>query len=282
MEILIEMADDVKKEKVVTDSFIMNYFRFGHGPKPFVILPGISLLSVMNFADAVADAYKVLTDDYTIYVFEPQNEITESFSIREVMDDTIEALRMLGLGKVTLMGASYGGMTSMMLAAEHPEQVENLILCGTSAYVSDERYRIFEHWISLVDEGDAEALYQDFGKIVYPHSIYEQSKDVLSEMAKGVTADDMDRFRHHLESIRGFDVRESLNKIDSRVFIVSSSDDMVFGTEGPQSIADNMVSCPKLKIKIYDGCGHAVYDTAPDLKERILRFLKNEDDQEEK
>lgn len=267
-------TESIKVETITSGTSTFNYFKFGHGEKPFVILPGISVLSVMNFADAVADAYKVLTDDYTLYVMEKKIDVTQPLTIGEMAADTSEALKAMGLDKVTLMGASYGGMTSMLLAAEHPEQVENLILCATSAYVSEEKFHTFERWLELADAGNAEGLYQDFGKIVYPAEIYEQFKTVLSDMAKGVTEEDMKRFGLYIKSIRGFDVRDKLKQITCPAFLVCANDDQVFGSEGILNIGKNMDACPDLNVKIYNGCGHAVYDTAPDLKERILDFLK--------
>ncbi|MBR2547085.1 MAG: alpha/beta hydrolase [Eubacterium sp.] len=270
------MSENIKTGTVSTDSFTLDYVKFGHGKNVFVILPGISVLSVMNFADAVADAYKVLTDDYTVYLCENRIQLTSTASIQEMAEDTSAAFKAMGFDKVTLMGASYGGMTSMLIAAEHPDQIENLILCGTSAYVSDECYHMFDKWIGLTDAGNAEELYLDFGKTVYPAEIFEQSRDVLADMAKSVTEEDLKRFRLYLESIRGFDVRDRLKEIQCPVFIASSSDDKVFGEEGPLTIAKGLAACPDLRTKMYDGYGHAVYDTAPDLKERILRFLKRE------
>ena len=55
---------------VNVDNFSMNYFKFGKGPRNFVILPGLSIQSVMSAADAVADAFSMALDDFTIYVFD--------------------------------------------------------------------------------------------------------------------------------------------------------------------------------------------------------------------
>ena len=40
-------------EKVITPEFEMKYFKFGSGKKAFVILPGLSVTSVMDAAQAV-------------------------------------------------------------------------------------------------------------------------------------------------------------------------------------------------------------------------------------
>ena len=51
-------------ETVKTESFSMNCFRFGQGKETFVILPGLSVQSVMGFAQSVAEAYQLLADMY--------------------------------------------------------------------------------------------------------------------------------------------------------------------------------------------------------------------------
>ena len=52
----------------------MDYYKFGNGDKTFVILPGISIKSVLESKEAVADAYKAFGDDYTCYLVDYQTE----------------------------------------------------------------------------------------------------------------------------------------------------------------------------------------------------------------
>ena len=46
----------IEIKTVQTDGFEMEYFCFGHGKEPLVILPGLSVQSVMG----AADAYRLL------------------------------------------------------------------------------------------------------------------------------------------------------------------------------------------------------------------------------
>lgn len=48
----------------------MDYAIFGRGEKNFVILPGLSVHSVMGAADAIANAYKMFCEEFTVYVFD--------------------------------------------------------------------------------------------------------------------------------------------------------------------------------------------------------------------
>ena len=49
---------------VKTDDFSMDYFKCGRGERSMVILPGLSVQSVMGSADAVADAFTLAQITY--------------------------------------------------------------------------------------------------------------------------------------------------------------------------------------------------------------------------
>ena len=83
-------------EIVKTDTFEMRYFRFGTGDKTFVILPGLSIQSVMNSADDIAKNYACFTQEYTTYVFDRRTTLPEVYTIQDMAEDTAEAIRILG------------------------------------------------------------------------------------------------------------------------------------------------------------------------------------------
>ena len=62
-------------EKAEVNGFSMNYFRFGNGKRIMVILPGLSIGSVMHSAQLIADAYRIFAEEYTVYVFDRRNEV---------------------------------------------------------------------------------------------------------------------------------------------------------------------------------------------------------------
>ena len=119
---------------VKTERFSMEYCRFGQGDRNLIIIPGISVQSVMLSAEAIEDAYKLLADDFTLYVLDRRKDVPAVYSIRDMATDTAEAIAELGLEKVDIFGASQGGMIAMLIASEHPELVNKLILGSTSAF----------------------------------------------------------------------------------------------------------------------------------------------------
>ena len=167
-------------EIVKTESFSMNYCQFGQGKETLVIIPGLSVQSVLGFAEAIAESYQALADDFTIYVLDRRNELPEPYSVPEMAKDTAIVLQALGLGPVCLFGASQGGMIAMKIAADHPELVKRLVLGSTSAQVTETRYRkVFEGWADMARAGDAAALYLAFGEAIYPTPVFEQSRQQL-------------------------------------------------------------------------------------------------------
>ena len=262
-----------KVETVSTDTFSMDYLRFGHGDKTLVILPGLSVQSVMGSADAVAEAYQMFTDEYTVYLFDRRKELPASYSVRDMAKDTAAAIKALGLENVCLFGTSQGGMISLEIAAAYPELVQKLILGSSAAEVNDETYRLFEKWIALAEEGKAEDLYLAFGEAVYPQNVYEQAHDLLVSAAKTVTEEDLSRFIILASSLKGLRIDPA--GITCPVLVLGSDDDNVLGGDSSVQLADLLKKYTECELYMYKGYGHAAYDTAPDYKDRILQFLKS-------
>ena len=261
-------------DTITTDDFSMNYMRFGSGEDTLVILPGLSVQSVLGSADAIVQAYHLLTEDFTIYVFDQREDMPDGYTMADMAQDSAKALQALGLDRVSVFGVSMGGMISMELACEHPELVQKLILGSTSAYMDEEHFQTIDQWIRLAKEADTQGLYLSFGEAIYPQDVFEQSEDLLIEAAGNVSAEDLHRFIILAESIRGYDLLEDLYRITCPVLIIGSEDDHVVGADASLQIADHLSDQTECEIYMYDGYGHAAYDLAPDYKERLLNFLK--------
>lgn len=261
-------------ETVKTSRFSMDFFRFGAGEKTLVILPGLSVQSVMGAADAIAQAYQSLTDRFTIYVFDRRSELPETYSIREMARDTVEAMKALGLKKVCLFGASQGGMMALVIAIEFPELVARMVLGSSSAHVREEQYRVIENWIRLAKAGDREGLYLSFGRELYPPAMFEQYREILLAAADTVSEEELARFVILAEGTKGFDVVNELGKIQCPVLAIGVFEDSVLDSDATMEIAEKLDDSPSFQLYMYTGYGHAAFDTAPDYRQRILRFFE--------
>lgn len=266
----------IKIETVKTQGFSMHYFRFGTGKKTLVILPGLSVQSVMGMADAVAAAYEKLTEQFTIYLFDRRTDLPPVYPVEEMGRDTARAMEVLGLEKVCLFGVSQGGMMALVIAMEYPELVERLVVGSTSSHIREEQFRVIEGWIRLAEKRDGVGLYLDMGRGIYPPGVFESFREALAAAGKTVTEEEFVRFRILAEGIRDFNVTHRLDSIRCPILAIGVFEDGVVDVDATMEIAENLDDRKDFRLYLYTGYGHAAYDTAPDYQERVRRFLLEE------
>ncbi len=262
----------IKIETVQTDTFAMDYFCFGKGERTLVILPGLSVQSVMGVADAVAAAYQNVAETFTIYLFDRRKDLPPAYSVHDMARDTAAAFKALGLKDVCLFGASQGGMIAMVLAIEYPELVGRMVLGSTSSHVKEPQFKVIEGWIDLAKRGDKEGLYLDFGKEIYPPAVFEAYREALIAAAATVTDADLERFIILAEGMRDFNVTDELPGIRCPVLAIGVFEDQVLDSDATMEIAEKLDFRADFRLYLYTGFGHAAFDTAPDYRERLVRF----------
>ena len=266
----------VRKGQVVTDSFTMDCFAFGRGKRNFVILPGLSIQSVMGAAEAVEAGYASFSEDYTVYVFDRRLNLPPVYTLEDMARDTAEAIKALSLSDIYLFGASQGGMIAILVAACYPDLVRKMVLGSTSANVPEGRMGALDEWIRLAEKKDGVGLYLAFGREIYPPSVFEAYRDALAEAGKTVTHEEMDRFIILARGIRGFNAVRELDHISCPVLAIGVFEDRVLDSDDTMEIAEKLDRRDDFRLYMYTGYGHAAFDTAPDYRERIMRFFTEE------
>ena len=243
----------------------MNYFSFGSGKKTFVIIPGLSVQSILLFKDIIKSSYEIFSEDFTVYVLDRKENIPADYSIHEMAEDTAQVMKNLNLHDAHIFGASQGGMIAMEIAINHPELVRSMVLGSTAATPETS---VVDKWIKLAESGSTLSLYQSFGEDLYNQKLEESA---VLEAAKTVTKEELHRFVILAKAIRGFNILTELNKIKCPVLVIGSKEDKVLGSEASIQISKNIPNC---ELFMYDGYGHAAYDTAPDYRERMKQFFE--------
>lgn len=249
----------------------MDYFSFGEGDKPFVMLPGLSLGKITDSAQSVASAYRNFGKDFTVYVFERKNDIKAGYSIENMADDTAVVMKHIGISDAYVFGVSQGGMIAQCLAADYPELVKKVLLASTSAKETTLSREVFLQWICHALSGKVRELTGSFIDKLYSDEFLSKYRDFLVNMYSDTDSDELVRFCLLAAACCELDLTEKLEKIRCPVFITGSEKDKVF------SVADFTLLKEKTggEMYLYSGYGHAVYDEAPDYKDRIAEFFKD-------
>lgn len=252
-------------------NFEIDYFSFGDGDKPFVLIPGLSLLPVTPMAKAVAMQYRAFHSGYKVYLFDRKRSIPNGYTIEQMADDTVNAMRLAGLSKVLLMGCSQGGMMAQVIAAKYPEMVEKLVLCSTAATPDENARAVLGRWIELAQAGDIKAFNRNVFQHVYSKAYYDKYAESFALAEELGTPADIARFIPLAKACLGYDAHTVIKGIQCPVLVVGSNIDNVLGGKSSLELAEAL----NAKLVMYDNYGHAAYDEAPDLHERLIDFFEN-------
>lgn len=249
----------------------MEYASFGSGNKNFIILPGLSIHSVIGLKNAVAAAYRIFAEEYTVYIFDAPQVLPDTTSIRSLADDTAKTMRAIGIEKADILGVSMGGMIAAQLAADYPGLVNKAVLGSTLARPDGYFAGMIEKWIDLAGSRDETALLESFADHVYSENTLREYKESLIFSWRGITDEEYKRFTVLAKAVRAVDVMDDLKRIQCPVLVIGARGDKAVSAGSISRISDVL----KCSLYMYGNeYGHAVYDEAPDYKKRCLDFFR--------
>ncbi len=258
-------------KSVITDSFEMEYMKFGSGNRTMVIIPGISFFSALLSAPSIAEAYSAFAENFTVFLFDRKKRIERGYSIEEMAEDTVTAMKEAGIKKACIFGSSMGGMIAQSIAVYHPEIVEKLFIASSMSKANDTFIRNVGITEELIKSGKTEDMVRLFLKLVYSDEYLEKYKSGFEFIVRTSHDIDVERFLVLTDACCKFDISPRASEISCPAMAVGSRKDKMLTGEATVETA-KLIGC---SYYLYDGYGHAVYDEAPDYKERILDFFGN-------
>ena len=236
---------------------------------------------------------KGLEEHLTMIYFDPRGmgrsapiESDEDMSIAAVREDCNALLQHLGIEKVILLGWSNSGMNAMVYAAEHPEQVDKLILLHTMHYMSPEQEaEMLEKYADdlrgLADlmqmEGSDEekdaAWRTFFIEQWVPKMVYDK-ETFLGPIAEILNSADLS-FKHNYYQqtvdMVDFDGREDCARITAPTLIITGAHDLIT-VEMAETLRDAIAGS---KLVVLEKSGHFGPIEEPEkFVKAVLDFLE--------
>lgn len=258
------------EQHITLDNTYMNVIKFGRGSRTLSIIAGVSLSGLEGLGSALEEAYKIFGDEFTVYVFDRKKLLDEGYTMAQMAEDIYRCLKSFGVTSTSVYGTSQGGMIGQLLALSHPELVEKLVLCSTTCKVTPETAAVFAQWRAAAHSGNVQSLNSLFLDYVYSQAFKESIKDSIPVLINQGTAEDCRRFEILLDSMKDFDISTQISKISCPALVIADKNDRVIGSENGQFLSEKL----NAQQLLYEKYSHAVYDEAPDLKEKIYNFLK--------
>ena len=249
----------------------MDYVSFGKGNKNLVMIPGggDGLTTVRGLAIPMALSYRMLADEYKVYMFSRKNCLKEGYSTRDMAADQAEAMRKLGISKAMVLGVSQGGMISQYLAIDHPDLVEKLVLAVTLSKQNNIVKQALGEWLEFAKQGDHKRLMIDTAEKSYSENYLKKYRLIYPILGLIGKPKNYERFFIQIGSCLWHDAYGELEKIKCPVLVIGGRQDKIVTGEASEEIAEKL-GC---EIYMYDDLGHAAYEEAKDFYERILAFF---------
>lgn len=260
-----EVKTYINKNGLKTD-----YAVFGSGEKVFVIIPGLSIKPVTESAEEVAKAYELFAKDYTVYLFDRSKPINDGVTVECMAEQLYEVFVSLDIKGAYFFGASQGGMILQSLMINHPETVKKAVLGSTASRADGNIETKIGCWESLAKLGDAEKLHIKFFGDIYSEELLTALGDKVYSLIPECSAEELNTFCYLAQACKAFDVYDRLNEISCPVLVIGSEKDKIMGKERQSEIAEKIGG----ELFLYPSFGHAVYDEAPDYKQKLLDFFE--------
>lgn len=248
----------------------MDYISFGSGEMPLVILPGLSTRGLKGLENTLAELYSLFANEYRVYFLDRKHDVPEGYSVTDMADDTVEAMRTLGIERACLLGVSQGGMIAQAIAAKYPDMTEKLVLGSTLARQNATINAAITNWIGHAERGDYQSLNRESFIMLYSDQ-YLKDNNLLSPITiAAFKPENLSKFIILAKACLTFDGYDNLDKMKCPVLVLGAKNDKVTSGRASEEIAEKL-NC---EIYMYEEYGHAVYDEAEDYKDRIYSFLR--------
>ncbi|WP_295160593.1 alpha/beta hydrolase [uncultured Brachyspira sp.] len=250
----------------------MYYISFGNGNKNLIIVPGLGdgLHTVKGMAIIFSIIYRIMSKEFTVYVFSRKNNLQDGYSTIEMAKDLAEALAVLKIFKADVLGISQGGMIAQYLAIDYPDLVNKLILVSTSSNPNETIKKTVGAWIEMAIQENYKDLIIDTAEKSYSERTLKKYRLIYPLIGIIGKPKSFKRFIIQASSCIAHNSYAQLNKIVCPVLVIGGDSDKIIGTTESYLIAEKISHS---ELFLYNGLGHAVYEEAKDFNYRCLNFL---------
>jgi pimeloyl-ACP methyl ester carboxylesterase len=243
-----------------------------HGDgEPLILIPGLAAGRWIWFKQIqqLSEQFRVITFDPRGVGLSPLN--SDHLTIPMLADDVAELLRVLGIERAHVLGASFGGFVAQEFALAHPEMTSTLVLACTSfggpghvppaletltALASMEGFNTEER----VRRNLLPAFAPDFAR-EYPEEIEQV---VRLRLASSVAEEG---YRAQLTAAVGFNAEPKLGTIKAPTLVLSGDSDAIVPVQNSRNLASKI---PRAELRIVEGGSHLFFIEHPEEFNRIV------------
>jgi 3-oxoadipate enol-lactonase len=188
--------------------------------------------------------------------------------------DVYELLNSLKIGKVNLVGISYGSLVAQHIALNYPEKIDKLVLLSTFAHKTAYYEAIELAWRHTLDVGGFGLMLDVMLPMIFGENYFEQPlipMDTLKSMRQ-ITNSDPEALKKLMKAtqMRG-DYRQKLKALNCPTLIIHGEQDTLLLLHMGKEVSDSISGST---FKIIEGAGHTLnIEAVPQLVKLISEFI---------
>jgi 3-oxoadipate enol-lactonase len=173
------------------------------------------------------------------------------YTIGELGGDLVKLLDRLGLERVSFCGVSLGGMVGLWLAANAPERVDRLVLCGTAARMP--RPEDYAARARLVRQRGMAAIADGVIGRWFTPTFPNRRPDLVAWIRSLLLATQPEGYAGACEAVASMDLRDDLARIGAPTLLIAGAEDPATPPELSGEIARRVKSAT---VVVTPGASH--------------------------
>ncbi|XP_050349477.1 valacyclovir hydrolase-like [Nymphalis io] len=142
------ISPKLKEKKIKIKNFEINYLKVGHGPHQVFCVPGMMGTIWSNFKKQI-EGFDL--NKFSLLIWDaPGYGKSIALDNNETLDEcsrdaniAYEFMKALQIPKYSVLGWSYGGCTSLLLASRHPQMVEKVVVWACSTFIKPHELKYY-------------------------------------------------------------------------------------------------------------------------------------------
>ncbi|MEM7291797.1 MAG: 3-oxoadipate enol-lactonase [Pseudomonadota bacterium] len=174
-----------------------------------------------------------------------------SWTLDDLIDDTVEVLRALHIDRCFFVGLSIGGLIGQGLAARHPEHLHAMVISNTAARIGTAE--MWQQRVEAVQSGGIEALADAVMERWFSHHFRTQRTDELQLWRNMLTRTPDDGYIGCSRAIAGADFTSTNPALDMPVLAIGGDED---GSTPPKLMRETVAGIPDCRFALIESAGH--------------------------
>jgi 3-oxoadipate enol-lactonase / 4-carboxymuconolactone decarboxylase len=233
-----------------------------------VVVFGTSLGTALGMWDdqaaALAARFRVLRFDHRGHGGSPVPR--GPYTVEEMAGDVVALLDRLGIERVHYCGLSLGGMVGMRLALAHPERIERLVVCCTSAHLGPP-----EMWIERAATAREQGVEPLVAAALERWFTPDAPRAMVAKLEAMLRATDPEGYAGGCEALAANDLRGRLGAIRAPTLAIAAADDPAAPPFHLEAIRDEI---PGARLHVIERARHiANVERADEFTRVVAGFL---------